>query len=56
VNVRTRVTLRESHVAGACGTQTWWSADARLGASGRLTIWHGAAGPFAPEVDRPGAR
>lgn len=52
LKVQTHVTLHESHVTSACGTQTWWQADARLTAAGHLTIWHGAEGPFAPQVRR----
>lgn len=52
INVRTRVTLREFQVRSPCGTDASWQADARLGASGRLTVWHGS-GPFPPEVPHP---
>lgn len=52
LKVQTHVTLHESHVTSPCGTQTWWQADARLSATGHLTIWHGTEGPFAPQVRR----
>ncbi|GAB3613536.1 hypothetical protein GCM10027415_18760 [Humibacter ginsengisoli] len=47
------VRLEETQVQGACGTQTWWSADARLGIDGRVKVWHGEPGPFAPAAPSP---
>jgi hypothetical protein len=48
LDVRRRVTLREGQVTGPCGTVTWWDADARLQADGRLTVWHGSGGTGGP--------
>lgn len=49
----TSVRLDESQVHGPCGTQTWWSADARLSADGAVTVWHGEPGPIVPTAPPP---
>jgi hypothetical protein len=48
------VTLSESSVSSSCGTQTWWQVDARLGSSGRLSVWHSTVGP-SPVAVQPNA-
>lgn len=53
LHTSTTVRLEETQVQGACGTQTWWSADARLHTDGTVEVWHGEPGPFAPAAPSP---
>jgi hypothetical protein len=46
--VQRSVELQRSQTSSACGTQTWWAADASVDADGRLAIWHNGPAPYAP--------
>jgi hypothetical protein len=42
--IQKTVELRRASESGACGTQSWWRADASIDAAGRLTVSYGTPG------------
>lgn len=45
VDIARVVMLHRFHEASACGTQTWWQADARLDEEGQMRVSYAGVGP-----------